>query len=158
MSPYDERAWADIQDWRRKRLSTRSRRLVPQAVRDRASQVAGTAKDAIEEIPGVDEMEALFKRALGGLMDLGARAAMASVREAAVVAAYQREGHVVADLDDIRKLELRDIDKVKPKLDLGYILTSTVEGAAAGLAVSGGQAVAAAGSVLGAGAGGAPGV
>lgn len=50
------------------------------------------------------------------------------------------------------------IDKVKPNLALAYSSASTLEGAAAGFMVSGGEALATAGSVLGVGAGAAPGV
>lgn len=63
----------------------------------------------------------------------------------------------MADIGGIRKLDLCDVDKVKPRLALGYTFASTVEGAAAGLVVSGGEIVAVAGTVFGVGAGAVPG-
>ena len=47
---------------------------------------------------------------------------------------------------------------MRPNLGLAYTATATVEGAAAGFAVSGGEIVLAGGTILGAGAGGAPGI
>ena len=46
-------------------------------------------------------------------------------------------------------MDLRDIDKVKPNLALALHGTATVEGAAAGFMISGGEIVAAGGTVPG---------
>jgi hypothetical protein len=157
MTPYEERAWDEIVQWRQDRLTVRTRRLVPAAVRDRAAKAGESAKAKFEGLPGVSEFEARFLKALSGLGDFGARSAMASVRDSAIIGAYRKRGHTVDDLDDIRKLDLRVIDEVKPKLGLAYTAGATVEGAAAGLVVSGGELLATAGGVFGAGAGAAPG-
>jgi len=157
MTPYEERAWAEIVEWRQDRLAVRSRRLLPTAVRERAVKVGQGAREKFEALPGAHEFESKFLEALGGLGDLGARTAMASVRDSAIIEAYHKRGHPVDDLDDIRKLELQVIDRVKPKLGLAYTAGATVEGAAAGFAVSGGELLATAGGVFGVGAGAAPG-
>ncbi|MGY1836191.1 EcsC family protein [Blastococcus sp. SYSU DS0510] len=157
MAPYEERAWGDIVEWREHRLTARTRRVLPAAVRDRAVKAGETAKDKFEALPGAQAFEAKFLEALNGLGDLGARTAMASVRDNAIIEAYRKRGHTVDDLDDIRKLDLQVIDRVKPKLGLAYASGATAEGAVAGLAVSGGQLLATAGGVFGVGAGGAPG-
>jgi hypothetical protein len=157
MTPYEERAWAEIVEWRQDRLTVRTRRMLPAAVRERAVKVGQNAKEKFEALPGAHEFESRFLEALGGLGDLGARTAMASVRDGAIIEAYRKRGHTVDDLDDIRKLDLQVIDRVKPKLGLAYTAAATVEGAAAGFAVSGGELLATAGGVFGVGAGGAPG-
>lgn len=157
MEPYDARAWASIDSWRQRRLEREGRKLVPDRVRARLAATGSVAKDKLEGLPGAERFEQLFSDALRGLTDVGARAARASVRREAVVKAYQKRRHAVTSLADIRKLSLADIDEVKPRLDLAYIASSTVEGAAAGLAVSGGQVLAGGGAVFGAGAGAAPG-
>jgi hypothetical protein len=126
-------------------------------MRERAVKVGQTAKEKFEALPGAHEFESKFLEALGGLGDFGARTAMASVRDGAIIEAYRKRGHTVDALDDIRKLDLQVIDRVKPKLGLAYTAGATVEGAAAGFAVSGGELLATAGGVLGVGAGGAPG-
>lgn len=157
MSPYNATAWAGVEQWRKRRLEREARRLLPDAWRERANRASSTAKEKFEALPGAERFEKLLLHALRGLTDLGARTARASVRREAVLRAYRKRGHAVSTLDDIRRLNLRDVDKVKPRLDLAYIASSTVEGAAAGVAVSGGQLLAAGGGVLGAGAGAAPG-
>lgn len=157
MTPYEQRAWAEIVEWRENRLTARTRRLLPAAVRERAVKVRQNAKAKVEALPGAHEFESRFLEALGGLGDFGARTAMASVRDDAIVEAYRKRGHTVDHLDDIRKLDLQVIDRVKPKLGLAYTAGATVEGAAAGFAVSGGELLATAGGVFGVGAGGAPG-
>lgn len=158
LSPYDQCAWDEIERWREGRLAARAGRIVPTRVRQRFSGAVRSAKERLEDLPGASEFEALFNSALGGLLDLSARAARASVRQGAIVEAFRKRGYDVQVIDDISKLDLRDIDRVKPHLGLSYTTAATVEGAVAGFAVSGGEIVAAGGTVLGAGAGAAPGV
>lgn len=157
VSPYDTDAWAEIESWRDRRLTGQTRRVLPQPVRARVSGTMGSAKDKLEALPGASQFESVFNGALRGLLDLGARAGQASVRHSAVVSAFQKRGHEVHSIDDIAKLDLRDIDRVRPQLALSYAAAATVEGAAAGFAISGGEIVAAGGTVFGAGAGAAPG-
>ncbi|GAA1554616.1 hypothetical protein GCM10009789_05040 [Kribbella sancticallisti] len=158
MTPYDRDAWAEVEMWRRRRLESQTRHLLPETLRRRMSKAGQIARARFESIPGAAEFEASFVKALGGLLDFGSRAAMATVGHEAIVEAYRKRGHEVADIDDIGKLELCEMDKVRPNLGLAYTAAATVEGAAAGFAVSGGQIIAAGGSVLGAGVGGAPGI
>ena len=158
MSPYEKRAWAEIEKWSNSRLTARTRHVVPPGARRRLTSAGKTAKKRVDSLPGAGEFEAIFVKALGGLTDLGARAAMASIRDGSIAEAYRKSGHPVEDITDIRKLELQAVDKVKPKLGLAYTAGAAFEGAAAGLVVSGGEIIAAGGSLLGAGAGAAPGV
>ena len=158
MTPYDARAWAEIETWRADRLASRTRLRIPVQVRDAAAGAGRRARKAAEQIPGFSDFEIVFRRSLGGLLDLGARGATATLRESSIVTAYQAQGHHVTELDDIRRLELRDIDRVRPKLTLRYTTAMAAEGAVAGLAISGGEALASAGSVISVGAAGAPGI
>lgn len=153
----DAKAFEDVEDWKQRRLRTDGRRRVPARLRDRVNRAGVAAKHRLENLPGADRFETLFLDALRGITNLGARAAHASVRREAILAAYRKRGHEVRTLHDIRRLDLSDIIRVKPRLDLAYIAASTVEGAGAGLAVSGGQILAAGGAVVGAGVGAAPG-
>lgn len=158
MTPYDSRAWAEIEKWRDNQLTARTRHFVPARIRTKVSGAGENAKAKFESLPGSERFEQLFVNALGGLVDFGSRTAMASVRDGAIIAAYKKHGHEVETIDDIGKLDLRDIDKVKPNLTLAYTAAATAEGAAAGFAISGGEIVATGGTILGVGAGGAPGV
>lgn len=150
---YDARAWKVLAETE----AQAPRKLLPAGVRGRLSRGGDAAKSRLEKLPGAERFETLFMDALGGLSDFGARAAQASMRPEAVLKAFRKRGFDVASIDDIRRLELSEIDAVKPRLDLAYVSASMVEGVAAGLAVSGGQIVVAGGAVFGAGAGAAPG-
>ena len=74
--------------------------------------------------------------------------------------AFNRKGFDIKSLEDVAQLDLRDIERrvqVK-RLDIVYSSLVAVSGAAAGAVISGGELLASAGTVLGAGAAGAPGV
>lgn len=158
MTRYDSRAWTEVEKWRDSQLTARTRHLIPAKARARISGAGETAKAKFDSLPGADKFEELFLSAMGGLVELGSRTAMASVRDSAIIAAYKKHGHDVETVEDIGKLDLRDIDKVKPNLTLAYTAAATAEGAAAGFAISGGEIVATGGTILGVGAGAAPGV
>lgn len=157
MNEYDRSVWSEIERWRVKRLTTEQRYLLPERAREKVAATKQTAQDRLSDLPGAEKFAITFKQAFDGLLSLVQKSAEATVRRNAVVRSYAKQGHSVVDLDDIRKLELRDIDKVKPRLGLRYTAASAVEGAGAGLVVSGGEILAAGGAVAGAGAGAAPG-
>lgn len=153
MPDYEAGAWAVIAH----RESRSPRRLLPSAARERLDRAGAAARSRFESLPGAERFESLLIDALAGLTELGSRAARASLRRDAILRAYRKRGHQVDSIQDIRRLELRDIDAVLPRLDLAYIAATSIEGAASGLAVSGGEIVAAGGALLGAGVGAAPG-
>lgn len=157
MSRYERAAWEDIERWRDKRLVADERHLLPQGVRDRLAKGREIAKGRLEQVPGAEQVAAIVRNAIDGLLTLVNKASEATLRREAVVAAYAKRGHAVSELSDIHELDLSDIDKAKPRLGLGYTAFGTIEGAGAGLAVSGGTLLATAGGVFGAGAGAAPG-
>jgi EcsC family protein len=157
MTPYDRKAWAEVEQWRAKKLSNRARRRIPSKVRDRFTHAGRKAKDRFDTMPRAAAFEHAFTVAMGGTVEFGSRVAAATIQEKRLLEAFRKAGHEVSELDDIAKLELRAIDKVKPNLAIGYTGTSAVEGAAAGFAISGGEIALTGGAVLGAGAGAAPG-
>jgi hypothetical protein len=77
-----------------------------------------------------------------------------------VIGAYARKGHAVDHLDDIRKLDLKSIDDVAAFAFTrhAYSISAAVEGAAAGLAISTGEAVATVGAAGTAGVAAGPGL
>jgi hypothetical protein len=157
MSSYEHAAWQDIERWRGERLAVRERRLVPQRVRERVAKGGQIAKGRLEQVPGAEQLTAIVGNSIEGLLTLVNKTSEATLRRKAVVAAYAKRGHAVSELSDIQQLDLADIDKAKPRLGLRYTAFSAVEGAGAGLAVSGGELLTTAGGVFGAGAGAAPG-
>jgi len=116
------------------------------------------AGSAVQAVPGSAAAQAAVDAAVSGLLGTVDRVAVASVHRTAIMARFQKSGHAVQELADIRRLNLRDIDKVKPRVDLRYALAAAGEGAAAGVGMTGGAALAAAGGAAGAGAGAAPGI
>lgn len=160
LSAYEMQQLEKLREHREQELHRSPRRLVPQAVKgkgrewyERALKTPGAAKVK-------DGGAAAFKATAEGAGKFMTRTGQLTTSEARVVRAYSKKGHAVENLDDIRKLDLRAIDKVASftRLHYTYSVTAAVEGAAAGLAVSGGEAVAAVGGVAGAGAGAAPGL
>lgn len=82
---------------------------------------------------------------------------MRSVSIENVLRSYVRAGYVVLTLDDVQDLPLRAIDDVIPGLRWRYSLAAGVEGAGAGIVITGGELVATVGTVFSAGAAAAPG-
>ena len=157
MSAYERAAWGDIERWRHEQLTADERHLLPQRLRDRLVRSREIAKSRFDQVPGSERMTTILHSSIDGLLNLVNKASEATLRRNAVVAAYAKRGHAVSELSDIRALDLHDIDKTKPRLGLRYTTFSTIEGAGAGLAVSGGELLATAGSIFGAGAAAAPG-
>jgi hypothetical protein len=141
MDPYDARAWAQVEHWRDHKLTAQARKLVPDAVRTPVRALAERGRDAAMHIPGASMVETALERSLLGLTELTATAGAASLRRSAVVRAFQKAGHDVNELEDVRQLPLKAIDKVKPRLGLYYSAASAAQGGVAGLAVSGGEIV-----------------
>lgn len=158
MSPYDQEAWAAIEGWREKKLSHRARKLIPSRLRDGFQNAGRKSKDRFDTLPKSARFETLFLSALGGAVDFGSRVATATIREGRILETFRDQGHEIDALNDISALSLYDIDKVKPNLALSYTSAAMLEGAAAGFAISGGEILAAGGTLLGAGAGAAPGI
>ena len=157
MSSYERRAWDGLAKWRTDRLTASERHLLPQKARQGLTKAGEFGREKFDDIRVSQQMVATLSKALDGLLNVVNKSAEKSVRRSAVVAAYTKGGHVVSDLEDIRKLDLADVDKVKPRLGLRYASGTAVTGAATGLAVSGGELLATVGSVASAGAAAAPG-
>lgn len=157
MSSYERAAWDDLAKWRADRLLASERHLLPQKARDGLAKASEFGREKFDEIPGSQQLVTTLGKALDGMLTVVNKAAEKSMRRSAVVAAYAKRGHVVIDLEDIRKLDLRQVDKVKPRLGLRYASGTALTGAATGLAVSGGEILATVGTVASAGAAAAPG-
>ena len=101
--------------------------------------------------------EATIRKMLSGFRALTIDPAFRSVRTRRVCRSYAKAGHAVDNLAAIRTLPLEVIDRVQPALAWRYSLGGAIEGAGAGVAITGGEVLAAGGTVAGAGAGAAPG-
>jgi EcsC family protein len=158
LSSYERAAWEDLAKWRVDRLMSAERHVLPQKARDGLAKAGEFGREKFDGIPGSQRMISTLSRALEGMLSVVNKAAEKSTRRSAVLAAYAKRGHVLTDLEDIRTLDLKLVDKVKPHLGLRYASGTAITGAATGLAVSGGELLATVGTVAGAGAAAAPGV
>ncbi|XRQ12160.1 EcsC family protein [Actinomadura welshii] len=157
MTPYDRKAWDQIEAWREKRLTERTRRALPEGARERLRNAGQKVRTRADAVPGLPDFEAIFLKSLESLVGFGGRTAVATVPKKTVVKSYRKRDADVEELGDIQKLDLALIDKVKPRLDLRYTAFAGAEGAGAGFAASGGGLLATGGTVASAGAGAAPG-
>ncbi len=155
MSDYERIAWERLRSLVAEQMDKKSR--VPARVRRSMDDAGDKARDAWDKVPGTDNVEEALVKALGGLKDLTLDPAMASVSEKGVVSRFVKHGHDVKVISDIRDLDLEQLDRVRPTLRTRYSAAAAVEGAAAGLVITGGEALTAVGSVFGAGIGAAPG-
>ncbi|MEE3062744.1 MAG: EcsC family protein [Actinomycetota bacterium] len=139
------------------------RRLIP-AIPDRVRGIGPDLVNKALKVSGLDKV------ADSGAALLGTTAANAgkfmtktgqmTTSPSLVIGAYARKGHAVEHLDDIRKLDLRTIDDVAAFAFTrhAYSISAAVEGAAAGLAISSGEAVATVGAAGTAGVAAGPGL
>jgi hypothetical protein len=155
MSDYERIAWERLRSLVAERMDKKDR--VPARVRRSMDNAGDKARDAWDKVPGTDDLEEALVKALRGLKDLTLDPAMASVSEKSVVRRFVKHGLDVKVISDIRNLDLEQLDRVRPKLRTRYSAAAAVEGAAAGLVITGGELLAAFGTVFGAGAGAAPG-
>ncbi len=155
MSDYERIAWERLRAVVAERMDKKSR--VPPRVRLSIDSAGDKARDAWDKVPGTGNLEEVLVKALGGLKDLTLDPAMASVSEKGVIRRFAKHGHDVKVVSDIRGLDLEQLDRVRPMLRTRYSAAAAAEGAAAGLVIAGGEALALAGSVFGAGVGAAPG-
>ena len=151
---YDRRAYEHLRD----ELSKG-----PSAIRratGRVGHAVGSAAQTVtKQLPTsiTDGGEQALRLAFSGLRTLTLDPAMRSVSIKKVLRSYQRAGHGVLAIDDVRQLPLRTIDAATPGLRWRYSLVAAVEGAGAGVVITGGELLAMFGSVASAGAAAAPG-
>ncbi|GAA2122700.1 EcsC family protein [Nocardioides bigeumensis] len=159
LSPYEQKALVNIEQEKQRRLSTSPRRLMPPKVK----AVATGAGRRVKDLPGADRAADAagrgYARAAEGVGKFLSRSSQFTLSSRRVVRAYHRRGFDVEGLEDIRALDLQTIDGVArfKRLANLYAGAVAVEGAGAGLAISGGALLAVGGSA-GAGAAAAPGL
>lgn len=138
LSPYERQAWDGIQRWRFDQASRRSR--VPEPVRQRARQVGQGAAKAWKGTPGSAQLNEVLDKVLAGGNEALTDAVAASLRRDRILEAARRAGGSVEELSDLRNLDLRAIDEIRPSLNLRYAVTSAATGAGSGFVAGGGTA------------------
>jgi hypothetical protein len=163
LSSYEQRVLSEIEAHKLKLMNAPTRNLIPESARTAVSQAGGRALGKLDTLPGFTQAaakaQAAYLKSAEGLGRLVGTSAHATLSDTRVLSAYAKRGHDLGTLRDIRSLDLREVEEeVMPRF-FGHLYATgaAVEGAAAGAVISGGELLAAFGSVAGAGAAAAPG-
>jgi hypothetical protein len=135
MGAYDRAAW----DQAIKILYTPPRRrIVPEGIRSKARRAFDRTKVWADNLPGAEQIADMAERAFDGTLALTFQPALRSVHPERTVQRFARQHPQVQSMDDIRKLELGDCDKMVPPKSR-YTVASAAQGGATALAVTGAE-------------------
>jgi hypothetical protein len=160
LSEYEQQQLEKVTAHKERVLGRRSRRLIPFGI----SGIGPGLFNKLQKLPGVktvtEPVVSVLDSTAEGAGKVMSRTSQLTTSDTRVIVAYAKKGHPVDHLDDIKKLDLKTIDDVASftLLHHGYSLSAAAEGAAAGLVISGGEAVTAAGAAATAGAAAVPGL
>jgi hypothetical protein len=158
MQQYDEKAWRQIEDRRRRMEARRVRTVVPERIREIGKEVAVRGKEGLERLPGSEQLQQVIEGAMHGAVSTIGTGAAASVSQRKVLRRYERNGHAPARIEAIQVLDLEVSDAVFPRRRrFAFMSGSAAQGGLAGafsLMTAAGTVV---GGVAGAGAGAVPG-
>ena len=154
MTDDDRAQWDAIQEWKAAQVNPRSPRVVTQRIRSYVLTPVKKVVGLAGKIPGGAAIAGWISSAVLGLVEKATSAAESSVRRERIVKAYRRAGNDVECLEDIRNLNLAEIQLVRPHLKVGYAAVSATEGAVSSVVATGGAVAA----ILGLGIASAPGI
>ena len=154
MTDDDRAQWDAIQEWKAAQVNPRSPRVITQRIRSYVLTPVKKVVGLAGKIPGAAAIACWISSAVLGLVEKATAAAESSVRRERIVKAYRRAGNDVECLEDIRNLNLAEIQLVRPHLKVGYAAVSATEGAVSSVVATGGAVAA----ILGLGIASAPGI
>ena len=154
MTDDDRAQWDAIQEWKAAQVNPRSPRVITQRIRSYVLTPLKKVVGFAGKMPGVATVAGWISSAVLGLVEKATAAAESSVRRERIVKAYRRAGNDVECLEDIRNLDLAEIQSVRPHLKVGYAAVTATEGAVSSVFATGGAVAA----ILGLGIASAPGV
>ena len=154
MTDDDRAQWDAIQEWKAAQVNPRSPRVITQRIRSYVLTPLKKVVGFAGKMPGVAAVAGWISSAVLGLVEKATAAAESSVRRERIVKAYRRAGNDVECLEDIRNLDLAEIQSVRPHLKVGYAAVTATEGAVSSVFATGGAVAA----ILGLGIASAPGV
>ena len=154
MTDGDRAQWDAIQEWKAAQVNPRSPRVITQRIRSYVLTPLKKVVGFAGKMPGVATVAGWISSAVLGLVEKATAAAESSVRRERIVKAYRRAGNDVECLEDIRNLNLTEIQLVRPHLKVGYAVVTATEGAVSSVFATGGTVAA----LLGLGIASAPGI
>jgi hypothetical protein len=112
LSAYEQRALAEVEPEKQRKLAKSPRRLVPAKVKTIANKAGNRARD----VPGADKAAQAaargYAKAAEGMGKLMARSSQFTLSDHRVLRAYRRKGHLVQALSDIHDLDLQVLDTI----------------------------------------------
>lgn len=144
MSPYERRAWREIQTWKED-ASKPGKNLVPAQVKQAGRTVAEKSGNVWEQVPGNEKVAVAVKEAVEGGLQLFTDAIAEAVTEQRLLRKYERRVGHRPTYADVRQLNLSVPDRVVPDLRKSRPWVSAASGGAAGF-VAGGATTAGAAS------------
>lgn len=154
MTADDLAHWDAIQEWKAAQVNPRSPRVITQRIRSYVLTPVKKVVGLVGKIPGGAAIAGWISSAVLGLVEKATSAAESSVRRERIVKAHRRAGNDVECLEDIRNLNLAEIQLVRPHLKVGYAAVTATEGAVSSVFATGGAVAA----ILGLGIASAPGI
>ena len=154
MTDGDRAQWDAIQEWKAAQVNPHSPRVITQRIRSYVLTPLKKVVGLAGKIPGAAAIAGWISSAVLGLVEKATSAAESSVRRERIVKAYRRAGNDVECLEDIRNLNLAEIQLVRPHLKVGYAAVTATEGAVSSIFATGGAVAA----LLGLGIASAPGI
>ena len=138
MTDDDRAQWDAIQEWKAAQVNPRSPRVITQRIRSYVLSPFEKVLASRAKIPGGAAIAGWISSAVLGLVEKATSAAESSVRRERIVKAYRRAGNDVECLEDIRNLNLAEIQLVRPHLKVGYAAVTATEGAVSSVFATGG--------------------
>ena len=154
MTDDDRAQWDVIQEWKAAQVNPRSPRVITQRIRSYVLTPVKKVVGLVGKIPGGAAIAGWISSAVLGLVEKATSAAESSVRRERIVKAHRRAGNDEERVEDIRNLNLAEIQLVRPHLKVGYAAVTATEGAVSSVFATGGAVAA----ILGLGIASAPGI
>lgn len=133
MSAYERRSW----DQSLRRLHEPPRKaLVPRKARELASTMTDKAAHFADTHLPTATVKSIVAKTLNGTLELTFNPALRSASAQNALRGYQKKHQTVHRLEDLKKLDLEDLDRFRRRKGL-YVTTSAAQGTVTSLAVTG---------------------
>lgn len=144
ISAYEQREWDRLQKRKGEAVNKKARQLLPASARKRVVAVT----EAVQRTPAAEAAASAYAGAATELGRIIGGAASLTVSNESIVKQFQKAGHDVAKLGDVRELDLEHIDSVAHlgRVRWGHSGTAALGGFASGAAITGGTVLLAKGT------------
>jgi hypothetical protein len=150
MSPYEQKRWMEIQDWKA-HAALPSKFSIPPAMKEKLRDANDRVSEAWDAIPGNDRIETWIATAINGGFHMTIDAVATTIREDRIVRnVARRAGCELQAYDEFLQLDLAPLDRARPDTKVLRSAVAAGHGAASGFAAGGATAAGAASGGMGA--------